>query len=139
MPAQLVGPGFETGIVTRDGERLVAFYRDILGMTELTPIPIPGFCTVLRLGCGGTILRIVVPEAPPAHDHAGGQFMGATGLRYLFMEIANVEDVVAAVRAAGCGVPVPPWEIRPGRIVCQVQDPDGNHVELVQVTPVAES
>jgi predicted enzyme related to lactoylglutathione lyase len=134
MPARLANNGFETGIVTRDGERLVAFYRDVLGFTELSAIPIPGFCHIHRLKCGATTLRLVVPEQAPVNDHAGGEFMASTGLRYLLMEIENVHETVEDVRAAGCGVPVPPRELRPGRIVCQVQDPDGNHIELVQDT-----
>lgn len=137
MPARLAGGGFETGIVTRDGERLVRFYRDVLGFTELSPVEVPGFCSIKRLRAGSTVLRVVVPEKAPGHDHAGGEFMGSTGFRYLWMEVENLDETVAEVRAAGCAVPVPPWEIRPGRIVCQVQDPDGNHVELVQVTPPA--
>lgn len=132
MAAELVGDGFETGIVTRDGERLAGFYRDVLGFAELDPVVVPGHCTIRRLRCGATILRLVVPEVAPTHDHAGGVFMAATGFRYLLMQIADVRATVADVLAAGCAVPVPPFELRPGRVVSQVQDPDGNHIELVQ-------
>ena len=132
MPARMKKHGFESGIVTRDGKRLAAFYQDVLGFKELTPMSVPGFCHVHRMACGDTILRLVEPEQPPVADHAGGEFMANTGFRFLIMEIENVHETVAEVRAAGCEVPVPPWEIRPGRLVCQVQDPDGNHIELIQ-------
>jgi len=134
MPARTTTNGFETGIVTRDGNRLASFYRDILGFKELTPMSVPGFCHIHRMAFGRTILRIVEPEQPPLNDHAGGEFMASTGFRYLIMVIDNVEETVEEVRAAGCSVPVPPWEVRPGRLVCQVQDPDGNHVELIEIT-----
>ena len=134
MPVKTKVDGFESGIVTRDGPRLVAFYREIMGFRELPPISIPGFCHIHRVACGTTILRIVVPEQPPLNDHAGGEFMASTGYRYLLLVIENISEVVDDVRSAGCGVPVPPTEIIPGTIVCQVQDPDGNHIELVQVT-----
>ena len=134
MAAKFANNGFETGIITRDGERLLAFYRDVLGFTELPAVTVPGFCHIHRVKGGASTLRLVVPERPPVNDHAGGEFMASTGLRYLLVEVENLHEIVEDVRAAGCGIPVPPREIRPGRIVCQVQDPDGNHIELAQDT-----
>ena len=132
MVAVHAGDGFESGIVTRDGERLVAFYRDLLGFSEEPGLTIPGHCHIHKLRCGSSVLRVVVPETPPVHDHAGGEFMASTGLRYLWLQVTNLHEVAAAVADAGCAIAVPPVELRPGRTICQVQDPDGNHVELVQ-------
>jgi predicted enzyme related to lactoylglutathione lyase len=137
MPARPDRDSFEVGIVTRDGAALVAFYRDVLGFVPLDDIVAPGFCLIHRLRYGSSFLRVIVPEVAPTKDNAGGDFMADTGFRYLWLQIENLHETVAEARAFGCAVPVEPWEIRPGRLVCQIQDPDGNHIELVEVAPDA--
>lgn len=137
MPARPAADGFETGIVTRDGDRLLRFYAEVLGFEPVSTLPIPGICVIHRLRFGSSFLRLVVPEAAPVHDHAGGPFMESTGFRYLLVEVENLHETLAEAEAMGCAVPVPPREIRPGRTICQIQDPDGNHVELAQATPVS--
>jgi predicted enzyme related to lactoylglutathione lyase len=73
----------------------------------------------------------MVPEKPPAPDDAAS-FSARAGLRYLTLEITDLEAAVDAVRAFGGTVTLAPFELRPGRRVAQVADPDGNMIELGQ-------
>ena len=125
LPRLVMRPNGATGLAPAAGIVALLGLAATLGwLMQPAPVPQPA-------------LRIVVPETPPAHDHAGGVFMEATGDRYLLMEVENLHETLAEAEAMGCAVPVPPREIRPGRTVCQIQDPDGNHVELAQATPVS--
>ncbi len=55
-----------------------------------------------------------------------------TGIRYLTLTISNLDETVAAVAAAGYKVPVAIRDLRPGVRVAQVEDADGNAIELMQ-------
>src|SRR5690625_7568273 len=68
---------------------------------------------------------------PPAGTNPPGGGSAATGLRYVSLAVGDLAEVVAAVRQAGCEVPV---EITPfgeglaGACVC---DPDGRWLEML--------
>jgi len=132
MGAQLAKPSLDAGMVTADAGRLVAFYRDVLGFEDLGTLSFPGIRVIHRLGCGGSVLRVVEPEEPPTRDATGGPFLDVQGYRYLTLAVTNLVEVVEACRAAGGTVVVEPLESRPGMLAAQVLDPDGNYIELGQ-------
>ena len=59
----------------------------------------------------------------------------AVGYRYLTVQVANIDELVAECARAGCPVPMPVTQAAPGVQFAFVDDPDGNRVELVQVGP----
>ena len=120
----------DVGIVTRDGEGLERFYREVFGLEAQGELVMPGVGRILRLGLGESILRIFVPETPPAGDAAEGGLAGRPGYRYTSFEVADLDDAIARVEAAGGKLALGPVEPRPGRRVAQIQDPDGNLCEL---------
>jgi len=132
MAMQLQKSALDAGIVTRDLERAARFYGDVLGLPLAGEISMPGIGLVRRYAVGESTLRIFVPEVPPAHEDRREGFAGRTGIRYLTLAIANLEETVAAVAAAGFKVPMAPKQLRPGVRVAQIEDGDGNTLELMQ-------
>lgn len=131
MGSRMAKPALDVGLVTRDAERLIRFYEAIVGMVRQPPIELPNIGTIHRLACGESILRVMVPVAAPEPD-AAPSFSARSGIRYLTLEVDDLDAAVEAVRATGGSVTLAPFTLRPGRRVSQVADPDGNMIELGQ-------
>jgi glyoxylase I family protein len=117
----------DLGIVTRELEPMVAFYRDTLGFTDLGESEsIVG--TMHRLLCGTSHIKLVRPPAPPPGQAVPGGVGAATGYRYWTISVPDLSEVLAACEA----VVLPPTVARPGVTVAMVADPDGNLVEFLQ-------
>ena len=132
MAVQLQKGALDAGIVTRDMAGAARFYGEVLGLPLAGELVLPGAGRVRRYAVGESTLRVFVPEQPPARDASREGFASRTGIRYLTLAIANLDETVAAVAAAGFRVTVPVKELRPGVRVAQVEDADGNAVELMQ-------
>lgn len=128
MAAELTKQALDVGIVAVDCPRMLAFYRDVLGLPEQRPVSFPGV-TIHRLTVGESMLRIVELDTPPTPS-ADGDLFSSTGLRYLTLSVGNLDQVIEDCREFGVNVPRPPSEIRPGVFAARVQDPDGNWMEL---------
>lgn len=131
MGTRMAKPALDVGLITADAAPLVDFYREVVGFEQQDPLTIPNIGTIHKLACGESILRIMVPTKPPERDPSGS-FSARTGIRYLTLEVVDIEKAVAAVRACGGRIDLEPFELRPGRRVAQVADPDGNMIELGQ-------
>lgn len=132
MTAILAIPRIDVGLVANDKAQALAFWHALLGFPVLGEISFPGM-TVIRLGVGDAVLRIVVPDVPVARTASSDGFASETGLRYVTLQVTNLDAVVAAARAGGYPVPHPPREIRPGTWAAQIEDGAGATVELQQV------
>lgn len=130
MPVQLSKAALDVGILSINGPRMVAFYRDVLGLSQDPDVTIPNYGTIHKFNCGQSVLRIMVPVGTP-EKVAGGAFISRDGIRYITLHIDNLDDAVKACKAFGCAVPVDIRELRPGVRCAQVQDPDGNHIEFM--------
>lgn len=130
MPAKLSKTALDVGLISTNGARMVAFYRDVLGLAQDPDVTIPHYGTIHKFNCGESILRIMVPVSTP-EKVAGGAFMSRDGLRYITLNIDNLDEMVKACKDFGCAVPVDIRDLRPGVRCAQVQDPDGNHVEFI--------
>jgi catechol 2,3-dioxygenase-like lactoylglutathione lyase family enzyme len=131
VSARLQKASLDAGIVTRDIDAASRFYGGVLGLPLAGEIAIPGVGTIRRYAVGDSTLRLYRPEQLPAQADAGGDFAACTGIRYLTLYVANIEEVLSAVDAAGFRVSVPLRDLRPGVRVAQVLDADGNAVELM--------
>lgn len=131
MAVELSKDAIDLGIVTRNPEAMVAFYRDLLGFREEPSTPFPMGGVMHRLWCGDSLIKIVAPEPAPEQNPAPGPIANATGYRYWTMRVTNLADIMAQCEAAGANVVVPVREVRPGVTIGMVEDPDGNWVEFV--------
>jgi catechol 2,3-dioxygenase-like lactoylglutathione lyase family enzyme len=132
MPAKLAKPVLDVGMVTDDGPAALAFFRDLLGFAEAGEVAFPGMGVVRRLTCGETTFRILDLEKPAPEHASTGPFADQTGLRYLTLQVTNLDEVVEEAVRAGYPNPVPPRELRPGVRVAQISDGKGIFVELMQ-------
>jgi catechol 2,3-dioxygenase-like lactoylglutathione lyase family enzyme len=131
MGSKMAKPALDVGLVTAEAEPLLRFYEEVAGFERLEPLTLPDIGTIHKLACGESILRVMVPASPPAADDSES-FSSRAGIRYLTLEIDDIQAGVEAVRAFGGSVTLEPFELRPGRMVSQVADPDGNMIELGQ-------
>jgi catechol 2,3-dioxygenase-like lactoylglutathione lyase family enzyme len=112
---------------------MLAFYRDVLGLSYLREMPMPGGGGVMhQLGCGDSVVKLVVLPSTPAKAPPGG-IPGASGYRYWTMTVSNLTELLASCSGAGHKVAVPERELRPGMKIAIVEDPDGNWVEFLSL------
>ncbi|HIG41977.1 MAG: VOC family protein [bacterium] len=134
MPLNVTKESVDLGIVTKDSEALLKFYRDTLGLEQEGVMAMPGGGQMTRLKCGTTTVKIVVNGKEPASVAPPGGLGGATGYRYFTISVDNLAEATEECKAAGYKVTVPPTEIRAGVTISMIEDPDGNWVELLQMS-----
>lgn len=132
MGIELTKNAIDLGIVTRNPDAMLTFYRDVLGLEFQAEMPMPGGGSMLRLLCGDSLIKIVTPADLSDTDAAPGGIAGATGYRYWTISVANLDAITEQCAAAGRSVFIPPREIRPGVRIAIVDDPDGNWVEFLE-------
>jgi len=126
----------DLGIVIKDSDASLAFYRDLLGFEHVADTPMPGNvpATMHRLMCGDTMIKLVSHDETPTVAAPPGGIAGATGLRYFTIQISNLAAATQACAEAGVKVLIDQMEVRPGVTISMVTDPDGNWVEFVDDT-----
>jgi catechol 2,3-dioxygenase-like lactoylglutathione lyase family enzyme len=126
------GGRMQVGIVVKDLAAMTEFYSVILGLPHLDDQPIPGGM-LRRFLLGDAGLKLVsFDRDPTSANPPDGMAAGATGLRYLTIDVGDVAGTVERCTAAGHPVPVPLMEFRPGMPIAIVADPEGNWIELIQ-------
>ena len=125
--------GFDLGMVTTRGDEMLTFYRDVIGLEFEATISMEalGVAAMHRLWANESLLKIVVPTKDVAAGADGGM-MGATGMRYFTLSVANVQVALDACVAADAVIIWDRREARPGVVVGMVEDPDGNWVEFIE-------
>ena len=134
MDLQLTKDSIDLGIVVRDIDAALAFYRDVLGFEPAGDSAMPGGAHMHRLMCGTSMIKLLHFEPTPEAANPPGAIHKASGYRYWTISVADVAAVAAACEAAGVKVKVPPTEVMPGATIAIVADPDGNWVEFLQRT-----
>jgi catechol 2,3-dioxygenase-like lactoylglutathione lyase family enzyme len=134
MGVKVAKDAIDLGIVTTNGEAMLAFYRDVLGFEHEGDIAMEhvGIKVMHRLWFGKSLIKLVVPVKDPGVPAAPGGIQDGTGYRYWTMTIHNLDEVLSAVQAAGQKIVRPRTEVRPGVVIGMVEDPDGNWVEFIQ-------
>ena len=134
MGVALSKDSIDLGIVVRDAAASLAFYRDTLGLDYQGELPMPGGSVMHRLMSGTSLIKLVVHAETPEAAAPPGGIGGASGYRYWTMTVSNLDEATAACEEAGYNVPVSPREIRPGIKISMIEDPDGNWVELLELS-----
>ncbi|MYA13736.1 MAG: VOC family protein [Acidimicrobiaceae bacterium] len=135
MARTITKPGFDLGIVTTNGDAMLEFYRDVVGLEFEATLALEavGIARMDRLRCNDSVLKLVTPVADVS-EGTGGGIEGCTGLRYFTMSVDDVTTAAADCEAAGAPVVWSPMEVRPGVMIAMVEDPDGNWVEFIQMS-----
>ena len=110
-------------IVTADLDRLLAFYSDLLGATEVMRFPEDGPVFYVGLELGDSELGLSSDASVVAGD---------PGRMLLSIEVPDVDALLPRVvdlgGTGGDGANDMPW----GQRVAHIKDPDGNVVNLTQ-------
>lgn len=111
-------------VVSEHPERLAAFYRDVLGV----PLePEQHGATATHWGCQLGDLHFAIHPVANFRQHPG---VGAVRLAFT---VFDLDTYVAAVRRRGVEPLYPPKDLGWSKMTA-VRDPDGNHIELTQLT-----
>lgn len=135
-PGPLSGRLLHVGVTVRDELRAHAFYRDLLGFTEMWRGGRPEGVTQwvnMRVPDGTDYLEYMLISAPPARRQLGSQ-------HHLCLRVDNVqeawEEVGRRVARHGRGqdgvLPNPPQVGVNGRYQLNLFDPDGTRAELME-------
>ena len=134
MTIELTKDSVDLGIIVSDADAALRFYRDTLGLAMVGQDPVGFGGTMYRLMCGSSMIKLLhLDKEPPAKAPPGG-IPGGFGYRYWTISVSNLEEITAAVEAAGYKIAVPVREIRPGVSISMVEDPDGNWVEFLRIS-----
>ncbi len=124
--------GIDLGIVVRDIDACLPFYRDAVGLKLLGDFDIPGGSHMWQLACGPSVIKLVTHQPTPEAANPPGGSNGGTGMRYWTMHVDDIEAAVAACEAADAPIPLPVLELMPGIKIAMVEDPEGNVLEFLQ-------
>ena len=109
-------------VVTTDLDRLLRFYTELFGGTEMWRTPEDGPAFYIGLRVGDSDLGLVVDaDAAPA---------GTPQRMALSFEVDDVDTLRDRVAELGGTVGGPPNDMPWGQRVAHVQDPDGNAINL---------
>jgi catechol 2,3-dioxygenase len=124
----------EIVITVRDMDTSLAFYRDLLGLTVISPPGLPA--TFLRVGGERTGVPQQIVLVPRAPDAAGAsESKAGRVLHHIGLEVAPDQYDTERARLAAAGL-----EVREGSHpflpveAFYIDDPDGNEVEIVRRT-----
>ncbi|OGL62878.1 MAG: hypothetical protein A3J27_09135 [Candidatus Tectomicrobia bacterium RIFCSPLOWO2_12_FULL_69_37] len=139
MP-DLQRPVIDVGLVVRDFDRALAFYRDKLGFTPTRRLGMDAE-TSQRAGLGGASFEIQYMQvgdanlklvrfesAPPAGPAGPG---GAAGYRYVTLWVKDLAKTCAEWKAKGVEFLSEPIRRTPELQMVFLKDPDGNLIELL--------
>ena len=135
MARTIAKPGLDLGIVTSNGDAMLEFYRDVVGLAYEATIKLEalGITRMDRLRCNDSVLKLVTTASDVPAGTSGG-LEGCTGMRYFTITVDDVAAAAADCEAAGAPVVWPVQEIRPGVTIAMVEDPDGNWVEFFSMS-----
>jgi lactoylglutathione lyase len=112
-----------TTLHVADLERSLIFYRDVVGLPEVSRMTPPGM-TIVFLGDGTTRLELIADPRNPSPDLGKDIAIG--------FSVDNLDDALAHVGAHGVPTASGPFQAGPRTRFFFVKDPDGMTVQFVE-------
>ena len=135
-----------TGFVVADLERAVEFYVDGVGLEiqnryerQGGPIEkvvgyVDAHLQIAILGIGGEhVLELIQYVNPPPGQRSTSE-RSVIGGSHLAFAVDDIQAMYEKLSSAGARTLNAPVAVAPGRTVCYLQDPDGNWLELMELT-----
>jgi catechol 2,3-dioxygenase-like lactoylglutathione lyase family enzyme len=130
--ARLSGAALAAGIIARDAPRMFEFYRGFLGLPLIETMEFPEQgATVWLFSTGAGRIKVSARTDVPAATNPPGVPGDATGVRYLTVEVVDVEEAIAGIEESDGSLQSPPKMWGDAKVAF-VWDPDGNSIELVE-------
>ncbi|MEO1193228.1 MAG: VOC family protein [Pseudomonadota bacterium] len=149
---EMVAP-LEVGLCCSDLDRLLPFYRDVLGFTHVGTIEVPlsaaaktgltlGSYRVARLQTPyGERIKLLEPADPPRVPSKRDQVLGRRTNSFVTFIVADLDVLCRRLADAGVtllnGEGTGPSELRPGLTLAFCRDPEGNVLEFVHYADLA--
>ena len=118
-------------IRVKDVDRTLAFYTGKLGFEEMFRLERDGRLWIIYLRINDDQYLEVFPDAE--NDRAPDA--SRNGLNHICLTISSIDDALAELEAAGVPLMRPRTVGADGNPQAWIEDPDGNRVELMQMTP----
>jgi predicted enzyme related to lactoylglutathione lyase len=134
MSLDIKKAAIDIGIITKDIDAMMTFYGETLGLELEGSIPMPGGGTMNRFKVGDSVIKVIELDPAAPADAAPGGIRGAAGYRYWTITVGNLEASVEKAAAAGAKIVVPAKVVREGITIAIIADPDGNWVELLEIS-----
>jgi predicted enzyme related to lactoylglutathione lyase len=122
----------DIGIVVRDADACLPFYRDALGLRFLFDFRLPTGSHMWQFAVGECVVKLVQHERTPDAANPPGGSSGGTGLRYWTMGVDDIDAAVARCEEHGASIPLPVTQLMPGIRIAMIEDPEGNVVEFLE-------
>lgn len=141
---------FEIGLVVADVDRVLPFYRDVLGLVVIGDIEVPaersrasglapdGYRVVRLESSSGDRLKLARPAGGGVRVAAADHAMDRVGTAYVTFIVEDLAALHAKLRDAGANIRSQGIvELREGLRLLLVSDPEGNFLEFLQYDDVA--
>ena len=142
-----------TGLVVRDLGNAVAFYRDVVGLNLISEYErigegidqVVGYHNAylkaaildsratFDSGDDGHILELIQYVHPPSGERPTDE-RSVLGAAHLAFQVDDIQAMFEKLSGGGAQIMNPPAELAPGRMACYLQDPDGNWLELLELS-----
>ena len=134
------------GLVVKDLEQALEFYHGLLGLQIIARREREGGPIDQVVGYPNTHLLIanvgfdqhtsieLIQYAHPPPDDRPTEERAVLGGSHICFDVDDIDETHRAIVEGGATGLNPPVEIVPGRKACYMQDPDGNWIELLDVS-----
>lgn len=129
-----MGHHIDIGIVVKDIDATLPFYRDALGLKVLFDFDLPTGSHMWQLAVGECVVKLVTHKTTPALANPLGGSEGGTGLRYWTIGVDDIDAAVKQCEDFGAPIPLPVTQLMPGIRIAMIEDPEGNVVEFLEMT-----
>jgi predicted enzyme related to lactoylglutathione lyase len=123
--------GLDVGVVVRNLDVSSAFYANVLGLPLHSSLSAP-WPESRRFSSGSSLVKLTGTDDSIEEEERHGDIRGATGIRYFSVYVQDLDEVLGRCAQHGVTVRTPRTQIKPGRCVAIIDDPDGNPIELVE-------
>lgn len=135
-----------TGFVVQDLEKATQFYTEVVGLKLLNTRERTGAAIDQVVGYEGAHLKAVdvstgdghmlelIEYVSPSAGARGTKERAVLGGTHLAFLVDDIDAVYSRISGNGGKALNPPAEISPGRRACYMQDPDGNWIEMIEIS-----
>jgi glyoxylase I family protein len=137
-----------TAISTPDLDRALAFYRDLLGLPVVFEFAWPAgtevadritglrdsAARVVMLQAGNAFIELFQYASPVPRPNDPRRPVADHGITHICLDIKDLDAEYTRLAAAGMTFHCPPQDAGPGVRTTYGRDPDGNVIELQEVT-----
>ncbi len=141
----------ELGICCSDLDRLLPFYRDVLGCRHIgtlevmadraaaTGLSLTGYRVARLKTPFGELLKLLEPVEPPRATPVEESLLARRNASYITFIVDDLEAMIERLQAAGASFlkGVEPVSIRAGSRLTFVRDPEGNVLEFIAYEDLA--